>query len=181
MNAQHILVDGYNAIFRLPGLRELGRRDLERAREELVRRLAEALSGSPSKVTVVFDGNQVEAGARGKRASRSGKVAVLFSAPGETADQRIQRLIEAGRSATKGGQANYRVVSSDRELAGRARLWGAEVVTCEAFMRDLGRAPSPRPERLEPPPSSDKEIAAWEELFRRQRADGEEEEPTNGV
>jgi predicted RNA-binding protein with PIN domain len=178
MDAQHILVDGYNAIFRLPGLRDLARRDLEGAREELVRRLAEALGGSGSKVriTVVFDGNQVAAGARGKRTGGAGKVAVLFSAPGETADQRIQRIVEAG-SAAKGRQANCRVVSSDRELAGRAQLWGAEVVTCEAFMLELGRESSSRPERVpKPPPSSDKEIAAWEELFRRRRADGEEEE-----
>jgi ribosomal protection tetracycline resistance protein len=179
MDAQHILVDGYNAIFRLPGLRDLARRDLERAREELVRRLAEALgrSGSKVRITVVFDGNQVAAGARGKRTGGAGKVAVLFSAPGETADQRIQRLVEAGRSAAKGRQAYFRVVSSDRELAGRAQLWGAEAVTCEAFMLELGRASSSRPEREpKPPPANEKEIAVWEELFRRRRADGEEED-----
>ena len=118
----------------------------------------------------------MEAGARGKRIGGAGRVAVLFSAPGETADQRIQRLIESGRSA-KGRQTNYRVVSSDRELTERARLWGAEVVTCEAFMLELGPAPSPRPaSTAKPPPASDKEIAAWEELFRRRRADGEEED-----
>jgi hypothetical protein len=59
-------------------------------------------------------------------------------------------------------------VSSDREVAGRARLWDAEVVTCEEFMRELGQAPRSRPRRVsKPPPSSDQEIAAWEELFRR--------------
>jgi predicted RNA-binding protein with PIN domain len=178
MNAQHTLVDGYNAIFRLPGLRDLARQDLERAREELVRRLAEALGAGGARITVIFDGNQVAAGARGKRTGGTGKVAVLFSAPGETADERIQRLIEAGRSAAKGGQATFRVVSSDRELAGRARLWGAEVVTCEAFMLELGRGPSPKPghtSKPEPPrPSSKREIAAWEELFRRRKADDEE-------
>ena len=180
MAAQHILVDGYNAIFRLPGLRDLARQDLERAREELVRRLAEALGESGARVTVVFDGSQEGAGARGKRTGGSGKVAVVFSAPGETADQRIQRFIEAGRSGAKAGGTSFRVVSSDRELAGRAKLWGAEAITCEAFMRELGRAPRSRPKSAsKPPPSSDKEIAAWEEIFRRrgpnhERDDGDE-------
>jgi predicted RNA-binding protein with PIN domain len=134
MIEDHIIIDGYNVIFRDPALRELGRSDLERARSELLRRLAEAFPGHAPLLVVVFDG------ARGAEPSgvraRLGRVRVVFSRPPESADERIHRLIEEARRVSTGRrQLAFRVVSSDREVAGRARLWGARSVGVEEFLR----------------------------------------------
>ena len=136
MIEEHIIIDGYNVIFRDSALRELGRSDLERARGELVRRLAEAFPGHAPLLIVVFDGARgAEAG--GARA-RIGRVRVVFSRPPETADERIHRLIEEARRVASGRrQLEFRVVSSDREVAGRARLWGARSVGIEEFLVDV--------------------------------------------
>ena len=136
MIEEHIIIDGYNVIFRDPALRELGRSDLERARGELLRRLAEAFPGHAPLLVVVFDG------ARGAEPSgvraRLGRVRVIFSRPPESADERIHRLIEEARRVSTGRrQLEFRVVSSDREVAGRARLWGARSVGVEEFLREV--------------------------------------------
>lgn len=98
--------------------------------------------------------------------ARIGRVRVVFSRPPESADERIHRLIEEARRVSSGRrQLEFRVVSSDREVAGRARLWGARSVGIEEFLRDveerrqvaarsraaaesraLGRLADPRPE-----------------------------------
>lgn len=202
MNDEHIMIDGYNAIFRTPVLRDQASEDLERARVELVRRIAEAFRGRRERVTVVFDGNrEVVAG----RAPQGGGVRVVFSRPPETADQRIQSLVEdAQRTASGKRQLNLRIVSSDREVAERARLWGAKAVSVEQFLRELeqrsGRGGESRhgkesargreserggeAGRSEDATSRGKsgslganrrEIEAWEHLFRRHRLDRDAE------
>lgn len=136
MIEEHIIIDGYNVIFRDATLRETGRADLERARGELLRRIAEAFPGHTPLLIVVFDG--ARAGAPPSARERMGRVRVVFSRPPETADQRIQRLIEEARRVSPGRrQLDFRVVSSDREVAGRARLWGARAVGIEEFLRDV--------------------------------------------
>jgi predicted RNA-binding protein with PIN domain len=193
MNDEHIMIDGYNAIFRTPAFRDQASQDLEGARAELVRRIAEAFRGRRERVTVVFDGNRE---AVAGRAPQGGGVRVVFSRPPETADQRIQRLVEETQRAASGkSQLNLRIVSSDREVAGRARLWGAKAVSVEQFFRELepqnrrggerGRGDkSGRPGGSDrsgegkasgrgssPGSGSRREIEAWEHLFRRQRLD----------
>ncbi|HWN81484.1 MAG TPA: NYN domain-containing protein [Candidatus Udaeobacter sp.] len=168
-----ILVDGYNLIFRHPELRILARTDLERARAELVRRIAgAALTGG--QVVVVFDGR--EAGVSAGRPRGATKVRVVFSAPNQTADQRIQQLLESARAAPGGAaaMANYRVVSSDREVIGRAQLWGARVTSGEAFLAELSGGSAPKAKRPRPAPLGDQEIAEWEQIFRR-RPRGDDE------
>jgi predicted RNA-binding protein with PIN domain len=136
MIEEHIIIDGYNVIFRDAALREMARTDLERARGELLRRIAEAFPGHAPLLIVVFDGARAAppAGAR----ERLGRVRVLFSRPPETADHRIQRQIEDARRVAQGRrQLEFRVVSSDREVAGRARLWGARAVGIEEFLGEV--------------------------------------------
>ncbi len=136
MIEDHIIIDGYNVIFRDQVLRDLGRNDLERARGELLRRLAEAFPGHAPLLIVVFDGAR-GAEPAGVRA-RIGRVRIVFSRPPESADERIHRLIEEARRVSSGRrQLEFRVVSSDREVAGRARLWGARSVGIEEFLRDV--------------------------------------------
>jgi predicted RNA-binding protein with PIN domain len=166
-----ILVDGYNLIFRHPDLRAIAQTDLERARAELVRRIAGAALATAGQVLVVFDGR--ESGPSPVRTQGAGKVRVVFSSPPETADERIQKLIEIARAAPGGASAmaSFRVVSSDREVAGRAQLWGARVTSGEAFMAELGSGSTPKGRRPRPAPLGDREIAEWEQIFRRRPTD----------
>ena len=86
---------------------------------------------SGAEVTCCFDGAALEgrvpaAAARGVR--------VLFSRPGETADELIRRLVRAepaGRAVC--------VVSSDREVADGVRRSGARPVSALALVRRLAR------------------------------------------
>lgn len=182
MDSEHIMIDGYNMIFRIPDLRDQGHRDLESARGELVRRIGEAFRGRRERITIVFDGNRdVIAG----RAERSGGVRVVFSSPPETADHRIQRLVEEARRAVGGeGRLPVRIVSSDREVAGRARLWGARAVGVEEFLREVEArrhtgAKGLRIASKSAKPLSEKEVQMWEDIFRDRRRKAEDSESGN--
>jgi predicted RNA-binding protein with PIN domain len=176
MKDELIVVDGYNVIFRIPELRAEAEADLMRARDELVRRLSEAFRGRQERVTVVFDGHR-DAG-QGTAAGGRGNVRVIFSVPPATADDTIQRLIE-GFKPSAGRRPLLRVVSSDREVAERGQLWGANVSSAEGFMREVDerRKPQVRGRDRTPRPPSGREIEEWERLFReRPRRDDEDDD-----
>lgn len=117
------LIDGMNVI----GSRPDGWwRDREGAMAALVEALRRLAAGR-DEVTVVF-----ERAPRGP--IETGAVSVLHApSPGrDAADDEIVRLLEADQDP--GGLT---VVTSDRELAGRARALGAAVEPARAFRRRI--------------------------------------------
>jgi predicted RNA-binding protein with PIN domain len=104
---------------------------LEKQRTRLLTGLSHIAARCGAEVTCCFDGAALEgrvpaAAARGVR--------VLFSKPGETADELIRALVRAepqGRPVC--------VVSSDREVADGVRRWGARPVSAAALVRRLDR------------------------------------------
>ncbi len=105
-----VLVDGYNVIRRDPALARLERISLERARDTLLACINGSLQFRHDEVTVVFDGaNSVEAGVWSARTFRRGRVRVVFSPPGESADAVLQRMAAAAPRDTL-------VVTDDREI-----------------------------------------------------------------
>ncbi|HEX6919385.1 MAG TPA: NYN domain-containing protein [Actinomycetes bacterium] len=122
----HLIVDGYNVT--KTGYPDL---PLEAQRSRLVGGLATLAARSGAEVTCCFDGATV--GGRVPSTSTRG-VRVLFSKPGEIADELIQRLVRAepeGRPVV--------VVSSDREVADAVRRAGARPVSAAALVRRLDR------------------------------------------
>ena len=123
----HLIVDGYNVT--LTGYPDL---PLEQQRTRLVNGLASLAARCGAEVTCCFDGASVSGrvpplSARGVR--------VLFSKPGEIADELIRRLVRAepeGRPVV--------VVSSDREVADGVRRAGARPISSAALLRRLDRA-----------------------------------------
>ncbi|WP_242614404.1 NYN domain-containing protein [Actinomadura roseirufa] len=123
----HLVVDGYNVT--KTGYGEL---PLSDQRSRLVSGLGGLAAQTRAEVTCVFDGAELEApvaiGApRGVR--------VLFSRPGQTADELIGDLVRAeppGRAVV--------VVSSDREVADAARRAGARPAPSTLLLRRLGRS-----------------------------------------
>lgn len=122
----HLVVDGYNVT--KTGYPDL---PLEVQRTRLVNGLAGLAAQFRVEITCCFDGATVA----GRVPSMSGRgVRVLFSTPGETADELIRRLVRAeppGRPVV--------VVSSDREVADGVRRAGARPLSAAALVRRLDR------------------------------------------
>ncbi|WP_443072057.1 NYN domain-containing protein [Streptomyces sp. WMMC1477] len=123
----HLLVDGYNVT--KTGYPTL---PLEKQRLRLLGGLAGLAAQSGAEVTCVFDGAELAAPVllappRGVR--------VLFSKPGQTADELIRRLVRAepeGRPVV--------VVSTDREVADGVAEAGARPVASALLLRRLARS-----------------------------------------
>jgi len=123
----HLVVDGYNVT--KTGYGELPLAD---QRRRLLSGLGGLAAQTRAEVTCVFDGAELDApvaiGApRGVR--------VLFSHPGQTADELIGELVRAEPS----GRAVV-VVSSDREVADAARKANARPAPSTLLLRRLSRS-----------------------------------------
>ncbi|TMQ93087.1 RNA-binding protein [Actinomadura soli] len=123
----HLVVDGYNVT--KTGYGEL---PLSDQRTRLLSGLGGLAAQTRAEVTCVFDGAELDApvaiaAPRGVR--------VLFSRPGQTADELIGELVRAepqGRAVV--------VVSSDREVADSARRANARPCPSTLLLRRLGRS-----------------------------------------
>ncbi len=104
-------------------------RDRDGAARRLIDALREFAEAEGEDVTVVLDAGPPE------WAGRDGplEVAIAPRRGRDAADDEIARLLDADPDP-----ASIRVVTSDAELASRARARGAEVVGAGAFRRRLG-------------------------------------------
>ncbi len=120
----HLVVDGYNVTKAAwPTM------PLEAQRTRLVQALGALASRTAAEITCVFDGADVSVPPPVKPTAG---VRVLFSPPGETADELVRRLVRAepeGRPVV--------VVSSDRELAGSVQRPGIRTVESAALIGTL--------------------------------------------
>lgn len=122
----HLVVDGYNVT--KTGFGDL---PLETQRRRLLAGLGAVAARTGAEITCCFDGTALDT--RVVASSPRG-VRVLFSSPGETADELIRRLVRAepeGRPLV--------VISSDREVASGVRRAGARALPATALLRRLGR------------------------------------------
>ncbi len=124
------LIDGNNLL----GAARDRRLDLPRAEDDLIRALASFSGGKRAGLTVVFDG---PAGPRrgAGHASRIGRVKVLYSGTGRSADDAIIAEIERHRNSK-----DFTLVSSDNKLRSHARHLGCRVMGCSEFAAVLSRA-----------------------------------------
>ncbi len=121
----HLVVDGYNVT-----KTGYGGLTLQEQRARLTAGLSALAAQSRAEVTCVFDGADVAV-----RVPQSRGVRVLFSDPGETADELIRRLVRAepvGRAVV--------VVSTDREVADGVSRAGARPVPSAMLLRRLARS-----------------------------------------
>jgi predicted RNA-binding protein with PIN domain len=122
----HLVVDGYNVT-----KTGYGALSLEAQRARLLGGVAGLAAQTGAETTVVFDGAVREAPTA---APAPRGVRLLFSAPGQIADDLIRELVQAepqGRPVV--------VVSSDREVADTVRVMGARTVAAQALLRRLAR------------------------------------------
>ena len=115
MARRQTFVDGYNVVHRNPDLARLAERSLELARTVLVNLLNASRDLQMDDVTVVFDGGK--GGLSHQTAERHGRVRIVFSRLGETADDVIKRLV-----ASTAGEV--RVITDDRDIREHTALHG---------------------------------------------------------
>lgn len=126
-----IAIDGYNFIKQSPELRRLEQIELRKAREGLIERLARYKRLKGHAITVVFDGG-LQGTLAGHR-ERSRGIEVIFSKPGEKADDVLKCL-----SAEKRG--GITVVTSDRDVALFAEKKGAITIPVSDFAEKMEMA-----------------------------------------
>ena len=129
--ALHLIIDGYNLIRQTPVWQELDSLDLRWGREALLESLAQYRKAKKHPITVVFDGG-ASLEITDHRDYYQG-IVVLYSHPGETADDVIKRLAERERERAL-------VVSSDREIVNHALRVGAAVMSAAEFVCRLQMA-----------------------------------------
>ncbi|MCW2864958.1 MAG: hypothetical protein JWP48_6666 [Actinoallomurus sp.] len=122
----HLIVDGYNVT--KTGYGDL---PLSDQRSRLVSGVGVLHAQTKAEVTVVFDGAELDAPVA-VQAPRG--VRVLFSAPGQTADDLIGQLVRAEPS----GRAVV-VISSDQEVCDAARRADARPAPASLLLRRLSR------------------------------------------
>ena len=130
MNAITI-IDGYNAVHRVPAWAEALERSLEEGRDALLRYCSRwmAQRGDVWLFYVVFDG---DSSVPHSQTSYGEGVRVIFTPSAELADDRILRIVREW-----GDTARYTVVSDDNYVKRVARQHGAALQTVDAFSKVL--------------------------------------------
>lgn len=127
---RHIIVDGYNVIRADTRLQAFEQVSLEHARNVLVQTLASSPRLVNDSLTVVFDGTH---GARGHvHRHRVGRVEVLYSARGQTADDVIVQ-----RAREMGPVTRVVVVTNDVSVRESCRAEGCEVSGSENLLHQM--------------------------------------------
>ncbi|NGX57123.1 MAG: hypothetical protein K940chlam3_00006 [Chlamydiae bacterium] len=117
----HYIIDGYNLLFRLIQSRE----NLEISRRSFIQDLDEKAELLKLDITVVFDGHfQEDEGTR----THYRNLEIIFSSYGESADELIVSELSSSLDVR-----NEVVVTSDRDLAWRAKKLHAKTESTETF------------------------------------------------
>jgi len=130
----YLIIDGYNLMHEC-GLarRTYAKGQLQRCRSQLVRFLAQHLTGRErERTTIVFDAGEAPPGL--PRQSSADGMTVCFASPGKEADDTIEELI-AAHSAPR----QIRLVSSDHRLQRSARRRRGAFVDSDKFAAELER------------------------------------------
>ena len=131
---EDLLVDGYNIIFAWEELRELGRENIDSAREALIDLLCEYRSQASSEIIVVFDAYRVKGGTR--RIEERSNIHVIYTGEAESADTFIER------ATYETSRRKYRVRVATSDVAEQIIVLSnkAEVVKPDQLKREVEAA-----------------------------------------
>lgn len=117
MNKRLVIVDGYNLIRNDATLSAIEARSLDAGRRALISRLMTSFDQNANEITIVFDGSAAPLPL--PASERHGRINVVFSRRGESADTVIKRMLAAappGRTIL--------MLSDDGELRSAAQAAG---------------------------------------------------------
>jgi len=154
-----IMIDGYNMIHRVPNFARFLEVSLERAREELLRKLKSYALAKSVLLIVVFDGSMVVSQGR---PVNPGNLKVIFSRPPFKADPKIKDLIMKEKN-----KKNLTLVSDDADLVQFAKSHEAKVLTTGAFADILGKRFRSKEisNEYDQQELSEKELNEWLDIF----------------
>jgi len=119
------LVDGYNFLFRIQGLKK---GSLEKMRNAFIETLDQELGCFKATVFIIFDSaEQIKPYAQ---CAHCEHLDVLYAPKGQTADQYILELVEISRTPKI-----LTVVTSDTGLARQCQCLGAKTLSIDAFIQ----------------------------------------------
>lgn len=126
-----ILIDGYNAIRRTPGLAASERVSLAAGREALIARVKDKYRNSPHHVIIAYDGDGDRE--RTEPIPRMPRGKIIFTARGQTADSVIARLAGEWRAS------GYEVVtvSDDMDVRREVSQQGGRSASVDELGRTL--------------------------------------------
>ncbi len=122
----NLIIDGYN----LMNMVSIKGSSLEEKREKFISLISEFCSVNKTNVIIVFDGAGQESQHRGYE--KRGKVKLVFSAKGETADDVIMETVGKKKNAK-----DFLVITSDRQIRNFAAARGASLQTASEFSQYL--------------------------------------------
>lgn len=160
----HYLIDGYNVIHKIPELKSALNESLEKSRNLLIHRILNYQASKKIDVTLVFDGADV--GVVPNPYQNKKHFHVYFSHSPEKADPLIMKIIR-----DKGRNAQFILVSADKELINCARSFGLQSMHPSNFYHLIRK--DIRIEQLDQKfdqPLNDEQLKEWLKIF------GEEEE-----
>lgn len=134
----HYYIDGYNLMFRLLHTDD----DLQTERQQVIHDLNSKVQNLGIGITLVFDA-QYQTG--GVTRTHFHHLQILFSSHGETADDLIIHCLKE-----EDNPRQCTVVTSDNQLAWRARHLAAKTESVGAFMKWLNKAALKRATPTEP-------------------------------
>ena len=156
------VVDGYNAIRRVPRFAVVEARDgLRAGRDALVTAILASGTLRSQPVVIIFDGNEHIDIGHTLRAPHP-KLTLRFSRSPDNADQEILHFLGKGRASAA------TVITADLDLAFEVRRLGASVVAPERWnvlklpKRPKRKSPQARSEK---PNASASDVAYWLEVF----------------
>lgn len=118
------LIDGNNIIGKIHSLRKLQLKNKQLAREKLAHQIDRFFSAKDVEVFLYFDGFE-------NQKIKSDKIKIIYS-EGASADEKIKKEIESLRN-----KRNIVVVSSDNNIKEFAKVCGCEIISSEAFQKDI--------------------------------------------
>ena len=120
----HVLIDGYNLMAKMDGLRG----NLEAQRERFLQALSQYRVQKYHEVIVVFDGEK--GGWDTESHERTMGIVIVYSRLGEKADDVIKKMV-------KDDDVEYTVITSDKEVASFAETHGHTAIPSEDFIPKL--------------------------------------------
>ena len=156
-----IIIDGWNVCWKIPEIAELIPNNLAMARKKFNLAINNYFQKKKSVYKIIYDGQPGIVSSKNEFKGQD----VQFSKNPESADQKIISFLKIQKNPSI-----WTVVSSDRELSGRAKNLGVNVIASEDFILKLRKSKIQLNDdsKKNNPNLSKNEINEWLDLFNNQ-------------
>jgi len=157
-----IIIDGWNICWKIPEIAELIPVNLPLARKKFNLAINNYYLNKKSVYKIIYDGQPGIISSKNEFKGQD----IQFSKNTQSADQKILSFLKIQKDPSI-----WTIISSDRELTGRAKNVGVNVVSSEEFILKLRKSKIQLPDdsKKSNPNLSKNEINDWLELFNNQK------------